>query len=94
MITMLVHFDQVWQERFPEQDFFEAGFEAALSVIVLLEPAYPQVDVLRQLLQPGFTSRMLREAEPILSEMEAFEHLILEHAFDGTGVWPPPESEE
>lgn len=75
LLTMLIEMDRIWsQDNEPAEDFFEDIFTGTLSILILFEPIYPELDRLRDLLDEAVQAKVIAEASEIIDELRDFEH--------------------
>lgn len=88
LIVLLAEMDRRWAGTHAGEDFYEVGFEAALSALRGIEAAFPRIGALRELTDRAFADDMLAEANAVFDQGQDLEAAILAHAFDGEGLWP------
>lgn len=88
LIVMLAEMDRRWARTHAGEDFYEVGFETALSTLRGIEAAFPRIGALRELTDRAFADELLAEANAAFDQGQELEAVILAYAFDGEGLWP------
>jgi len=87
LLAIAAEMDRVWAQSSSGGDFYDDVFAAALSRLAQFETIYPELDILRTLLEPNRYDAVRAEATGIVDELALFEHRIIGYAFDGPGLW-------
>ncbi|RAP43220.1 hypothetical protein BYZ73_00475 [Rhodovulum viride] len=93
MIVMATFMSRSWSRANPSGDFWMEVFAGALSVLSLFEALYPEIDLLRTLLDSGENTKLMEEADRLSDFFDTLQPDIVEYAFDGAGLWPRDEDE-
>lgn len=87
MIVMASYMDRLWKRYYPTRDFWEEVFTSSFSVLALFEDLYPEVDLLRMLLDEKATSKLIAEANTLADGFDTTQFEIIPYAFEGDGLW-------
>lgn len=91
MIVISTYMSGIWSHANPGGDFWEKVYTNTLEVISLCESLYPEIDLLRGLLDKEELDLLRAEADALNDMLDTLQLDVVEYAFDGPGLWGPGE---